>query len=388
MIPAFLRMNALSLVKAGYNVYNVVFSDQPSRVERGINVVCVPPVKGGRLKRMILGPKKLYKTILALQDKPSIVHFHDPELMFVGRKLQKRGYQVVYDLHEIIAEQILDKTYIPAIFRPLVAWSYKKMERWITWSMTHIYVTEIPEDHTRRAAVLRNMTWAGDYPEKVPYVPGKRPLRLLYVGGVSETRGALLILDVVKAMTDMGESVKLDMLGWVQPASLLEILKTKVREFGLEDKVYISGQRVAPVKIHKAMETADIGLCLLYPEKNYVKAYPVKVFEYMRARLPVVATDIPYWYPLIRDPGSGIHVSLDDPAEIAREISALSKDKKKMEEMGNAGRSMVENFWCWEKESEVLLRLYEDILSKGPGGIFAAPTLTEAVVASTTKEVR
>ena len=52
-----------------------------------------------------------------------------PELTLVGLLLKLGGRRVVYDVHEHVPYQILDKDWIPRRLRPLVAWLYDHYER-------------------------------------------------------------------------------------------------------------------------------------------------------------------------------------------------------------------------------------------------------------------
>ena len=60
-----------------------------------------------------LTPEQLTIFFWALQERADIYHFHDPELMGVGLALRLCGKKVVYDVHEDVPLQIMNKTWIP-----------------------------------------------------------------------------------------------------------------------------------------------------------------------------------------------------------------------------------------------------------------------------------
>ena len=43
-------------------------------------------------------------------------------------------------------------------------------------------------------------------------------------------------------------------------------------------------------EIARVYESSIAGLVTLYPDKNYITSMPVKMFEYMAAGLPVIAS--------------------------------------------------------------------------------------------------
>ena len=110
-----------SLQKAGHDVY--LAGRGESREASGIHVIgCGEPK--GRMDRFLFFSKKVYQKALELDC--DIYHFHDPDLLRYIKKLKKKGKYVIFDNHEDVPAQILDKTWRPGIFRSLVAKVYKK----------------------------------------------------------------------------------------------------------------------------------------------------------------------------------------------------------------------------------------------------------------------
>ena len=104
------------------------------------------------------------------------------------------------------------------------------------------------------------------------------------------------------------------------------------------------------------------GLVLFHPLPNHLDAQPNKMFEYMAAGLPVIASDFPLWREIVEGAGCGLLVDPQDPAAIAAAISWVASHPDEAEAMGRRGRQAVEEKYNWEQESAKLIQLYERLL--------------------------
>lgn len=109
---------------------------------------------------------------------------------------------------------------------------------------------------------------------------------------------------------------------------------------------------------------ARVGLVVLHPIPNYLLSYPVKLFEYMAAGLPVIASDFPLWRDIIEDANCGIMVEPFNTNALATSIQWLIEHPEEAEEMGKRGQKAVISKYNWGKEAEKLLELYKKILVK------------------------
>jgi hypothetical protein len=110
--------------------------------------------------------------------------------------------------------------------------------------------------------------------------------------------------------------------------------------------------------IARLMANACAGLVVLHPNRCFVDAYPIKMFEYMAAGLPVVASDFPLYREILEDGRCGCLVPPADPAALARAIEWIFDHPAEAREMGEHGRRRVERLYNWQVEREKLVSLY------------------------------
>ena len=100
------------------------------------------------------------------------------------------------------------------------------------------------------------------------------------------------------------------------------------------------------------------GLVLFHPEPNHINAQPNKLFEYMSAGLPVIASHFPMWRRIVEDYDCGLCVNPQDPQAIAAAMIMLATHPERARLMGMNGRSAVMAKFNWEQEQQVLLDVY------------------------------
>jgi glycosyltransferase involved in cell wall biosynthesis len=105
----------------------------------------------------------------------------------------------------------------------------------------------------------------------------------------------------------------------------------------------------------------DLGVTTKVPIKSgYSPHSPLKLYEYLSAGRPVVATDTK-GLELIEEYCCGLLVQPQDPTSIAEGILELLDDPEKGFYMGKNGRLYMEEFGSWEK----VISKVEDLIKKG-----------------------
>jgi len=110
------------------------------------------------------------------------------------------------------------------------------------------------------------------------------------------------------------------------------------------------------------LKKAKLGLVLTQPVSlNYLNAQPNKLFAYMVARLPVVASDLPGLRAIVSREKCGILVDPSDVGQIAEAVAKLLKEEELRTLMGKNARMAAEREYNWETECKKLFGLYDRI---------------------------
>lgn len=343
-----------TLAGAGYDVVFVVPHER-DHVRDGVRIRAVP-VPGTRRERMLQAAWRVY--VAGLDEDASIYHFHDPELIPYALLLKLRGNAVIYDVHEDRPKQIASKDWIHPRLRDAVAGAVGGIE----WLASRVF------DHTiavtpsiAKRFPLQKTTLVQNYPIAEELVQAERRTRpgggrrIAFVGGISSVRGIREMVDAMDLLSSDMEAT-LTLAGSFFPPRLENEVRGMPGWRHVEFVGWSSRDQVA-----RLLAESDVGLVLYHPEPNHVEAQPNKLFEYMSAGLPVVASDFPLWREIVEGSGCGLLVDPLQPKEIAGAIRWLLAHPAEAEAMGDRGRHAVQSRYNWASEADRLLHVYERV---------------------------
>lgn len=353
--PRILERECLSLAAEGYEVFYIVPHSQDECVKQ-VKILALN-MPSNRWQRFFVAQFQLLKKALSTQAE--IYHYHDPELLLVGIILKLKGKKVIVDVHENLPEQILHKPWIHKSIRSFLACFVGLIERLVYPCYDGIVV--VVPDLMKKFSAAKTVL-VRNYPdlkksefENAP-IYAKRSNQLLYVGRIEAARGSVEMVSLLsKANPQL--KVKLVLAGPCSHNHEQE-LRRDMKADACEMLGWASRDQVRSLLCN-----SKVGLCLLHPIPNYLKALPTKAFEYMVAGLPVVATDLPLLSPIIQQHQCGIIIPPYDVKAAAEAVNWLLSNPIEAEAMGKRGQEAILAHYCWATEFEKLKQLYCQIVS-------------------------
>ena len=357
---------ARTLTDAGYRV--TVVADEgpglPRTEDRQEARVVRVPRSGPQVPglRYVLHELRLIGVLRRL--RPAILHAHDTNALFpVAMAARRLRVPFVYDAHDLwlgrprrersrayFALNQMVYGLIERLFVPRAA-AVLTVSPPIARHLARVYrvsrvdlVANYPD--VERTGVSRDLR---SHPQGGKLVPGL-PI-VLYLGGLMGGRGLEELVDAMAAI----DAAQLVLLG---DGVLGPSLKQRAEGIGVGDRVHL----LSPVPSHEVVAyaaSAQVGVSPIVPScLNYRYSLPNKLFQYMAAALPVVASDFPQVREIVDDAACGILVDARRPADIAQAVNRILADPDAAREMGSRGRAAISGRYNWGVSAAALLEVY------------------------------
>lgn len=344
----------ISLVNNGYNVSLVVADGLGDEEKDGVSILDVGEFNG-RLNRMRNAPHHVL--VKAINLDADIYHLHDPELLPIGLKLKRMGKCVIFDAHEDVPKQILGKPYLNKLTKFFISNLFSIYERWATRQLDMV-VAATPFIRDKflamkvRSVDINNFPLLGEL-DAVKINWNNKKNKICYIGGISKIRG---IFEMIKALDNIKSDVRLELGGFFSEPDVKAAANEMSGWQRVDELGWLDRNGVQKVLLHSIA-----GLVTLHPVINYTTALPVKMFEYMAAGVPVIASDFPLWNDIVLGNSCGLCVDPLNPVAIAAAIDYFANNPLMAEEMGRNGQKAIYEKYNWQIEEIKILKLYKDM---------------------------
>ena len=348
-----------SLSNNGFEVSLIVADGKGDESSSGVAILDVGS-PSSRFDRFFRITKLILKR--ALDIGGDVFHLHDPELIPIGIKLKKMGKIVLFDAHEDVPNQIRSKAYLNRFSQRLLSFLFSYYEIIQLRKFDYI-VSATPTIRDKFTSRGLRSNDVNNYPiisefgintsvkdKSLPYV--------VYIGGLNKVRGTK---EIVEAIEICRSDVRLVIGGRFEDPVFEERIKALPGWRRVDFRGWMSREQISGV-----LSGASAGLVTLHPTLSYIDSLPVKMFEYMAAEVPVVASNFPLWQRIVKEEECGVCVNPMSPNDIAKAIDYLILSPERVSKLGINGRLAVENHLNWQEEETKLLNIYYSVLKINP----------------------
>ncbi len=198
------------------------------------------------------------------------------------------------------------------------------------------------ENLPERAAARREVGWPA-----AAFIVGY--VGRLHTMGMDKGVGAL-----VDALAQL-DGAALALVGG--PDDMAAALRRRWLERGLPEADFLYAGQVAPEDVPLYLRAFDV-CAMPFPWTQHYAYYasPLKLFEYMAAGRPVVASDLPAWADVVQDGATALLVPPGDADALAAALARLRADPVLRDRLGASARDRALAHYTWDARARAILR--------------------------------
>ena len=264
--------------------------------------------------------------ILLLFSKADIFHANDLDTLlanFIAAKL--RGKTIVYDSHEYFTEvpEIQHKKFVKKTWQIIEGYIFPKLEYIFTVSQSIANLYQ--QKYNKKLIILRNIPRKLNLQQRKTKlelgIPMGKDIIILQGAGINMDRGTEELIEAMKYL-------KNTFLLIIGDGDVIKSLKKKVVTLNLNDSVLFKG-RMPYLEMMQYTKHAQLGITLDKDTNiNYKFSLPNKLFDYIQAGIPILASKIEEVEKVIKNYEIGLFIDNHDPIHIAEKIQFALSHKK------------------------------------------------------------
>lgn len=309
---------------------------------------------------------KSFLNELLQKDNYDAIHIHDLPLAKVGYELSKKyNLKFVLDLHENWPVLLDLSPHTKSLLGRFLSNNKQWQEYEIKYASLADKLIVVAEEMKNRLIgkgvknnnvyIVPNTTEIDTFYHIGNFMPDKNYVTLFYSGGINKHRGLEV---VVKGLSKM--SLPNNFRFWIVGSGKNEVLvKEMVKNFCLEKQVIFWGWK-SQDEVFEMLLKSDITIIPHLKNEHSDNTSPNKIFHYMLAKKPMLATNCNYIQNIVEKTNSGIIYENNSPDDFVEKMNFMLKNPSKWNEWGNNGYNAVINTYSWENTSKELINVYKD----------------------------
>jgi glycosyltransferase involved in cell wall biosynthesis len=354
--PRIFYKECLSLAENGYKVVLAVRDSREDEEYQGIKIINVGPICSNRFFRII---SNFYYILTNETIKNSdIIHIHDPELLPVGLLLRYLWKKIIiYDMHEDLPGQILEKDYLPRYLRPILS----QISKIIVHSCIRYYdgvisaadfLTSESARYCEKSITIWNFPRVSQIKSKTNFSEA-RIINILFIGNAYHGRSLEELAEALKAERLRGK-MTLTIIGTFDSKFYKKMMSINNQDVRMISEIKYED-------LSNMIKDYDIGFVCDYGYNRNQYEIPTKLLEYAAAGLCVLAQNTPTVMTLVEESKIGICVEPGNTNDILKALLYLQNNKESICEFGKAGIQAVKHKYSWEAQEPKLLDFYKKI---------------------------
>jgi len=319
-------------------------------------------------------PIWLYEIHAAIKEvRPDVIIIRDLPIALAVIPLAKiKGIPTILDMAECYPEMIrsawkfekfrisnilVRNPYIADFVELLTIRNVDMIWAMIEESAERLQKKKVPKSRIR---IVSNTPPINTPPLPIKPPPLKDKLKIIYVGLVNPSRGLATVIEAARILKEKSVAFEIQIVGSGKDFPRISSL---IKKLSLQKEVEMMGW-INHKDLGEIFSAADIGIVSHYACSHWNNTIPNKIFDYMKAGIPVLVSDVKPAKRIIETTNAGLSYRNADPQDLAEKICKL-QNKMLRDELGKNGLTAIAENFNWGNDSRVLLDSIHGLLKTG-----------------------
>lgn len=295
--------------------------------------------------------------LILLFSKVDVYHSNDLDTLLANYLASiLRRKPIVYDSHEYFTgvPEIQNKTFVKKVWTTIENHIFPKLKHIFTVNQSIASLYE--EQYAKKLKIIRNIprkkTWTIDKSRQQLGLPENKKIIITQGAGINIDRGIEEALEAMQHLKDVCFVI-------IGNGDVIPKLKKRTFELNLEKSI-IFKDKMPYEQMMQYTQHAELGLSLdKNTNINYRLSLPNKIFDYIHAGVPILASKIKEVEAVITKHRIGLFIENHEPKHIAQQIERALDENLKFKYQKNIKNASLQ--LNWENEEKNLVEVYKRI---------------------------